>query len=220
MSGKTCSRCGQGKPLGDFYTNANGTQGRMPYCKKCDNARPRKVTAIKVNRVRARHRAVADLIESHRDEFETLLAIRVGEAAEEAEALRATTEGRTHFRDEPVRLRPGKAMPGQKVEDRIDVGRCPHCIKHHDQGHVCARCGMAPIGALRLPDDGDLDEIAVERATHGDPVRLTASERIEVIRRMVKAGRSDAEIAGALHCAAATVLRQRHLHGIESQAAS
>lgn len=149
---KTCSKCGEAKPLAAFYANTNGTHGRMPYCKKCDNARPRKVSAVRINRMRARHRAVADLIDLHEDEFETLLAIRLAEAHDEAERLAQTPEAAEHFKGEPVRLKPGKRMPGEKVGDRIDVARCPHCVKHHDRGHVCPRCGTAPAAGAGAPD--------------------------------------------------------------------
>lgn len=141
---KRCSLCEENKPLDDFYTNANGIQGRMPYCKDCDKARPRRRTNARVIRLRARARAVADLINFHREEWEALFAIRTAEAAEEAEALAATPEAAEHYKDEPVKLRPGQRTEGQTVSDRIDVARCPHCIKHHDKGHVCESCGARP----------------------------------------------------------------------------
>ena len=147
---KQCSKCGESKPLDAFYANVNGTHGRMPYCKKCDNARPRKASALKINRIRARHRAVADLIAMHAETFETLLAIRLAEAKDEAEELAATPEAAEHYQDsEPVRLRPGKRMQGEKVGDRIDVARCSHCVKHHDRGHVCTECGAAPSHGVK-----------------------------------------------------------------------
>jgi hypothetical protein len=139
---KTCPKCQEAKSLDKFYASANGT--RMTYCKKCDNARPRKATNVKVNRMRARHRAIADLIQWHPDDFQALLAIRLAEATEEAEELAATPEAKEHAAGGPVKLKPGKRMPGEKAGDRIDVARCPHCIKSHDRGHVCASCGASP----------------------------------------------------------------------------
>lgn len=214
---KACPNCGETKPLDDFYPHPQTRDGRHLRCKKCDNARPRKVTAAKVNRMRARHRALADLIKFHEDEFQALLAIRLAEAREEAEALANSPEAAEHYQDEPVRLKPGKRMPGEKAGDRIDVARCPHCIRHHDRGHVCPKCGTAPASALRRPEDGILDEIAVERAMHGDPVQLTKAERAEAIRRLAARGTADPDIASRLHCDPATVLRWRRDHEIESE---
>lgn len=216
---KVCSKCGESKPLDDFYARASGTPGHMPYCKTCDNARERKPSSAKINRMRARHRAIADLIKFHEDEFEALLSIRLAEAMVEAEELATTPEAAKHYGNtsEPVRLRRGRRMPGQKAGDRIDVARCPHCIKHHDRGHVCVKCGAAPATALRLPDDGHMDEIAVERAMNGDPVSLTTTERAEAIRRLAARGVSDSTIAKRLHCSDKTVLRVRQEQGVQSQ---
>ena len=142
---KVCSRCKEAKPLSGFYALQSASDGYMPYCKKCDNARPRKPTGTKINRMRARHRAVADLISFHEEEFEALLAIRLAEATEEAAALEETPAAKKHYGGkEPPRLRPGPRMAGETAGDRIDVARCPHCIRHHDAGHVCANCGSIP----------------------------------------------------------------------------
>lgn len=214
---KVCPTCGETKALDDFYPHPQTRDGRHPRCKKCDNAKPRKTTAAKVNRMRARHRALADLIKFHEEEFQALLAIRLAEAREEADALAVDPKGAAHYKNEPVRLKPGKRMAGEKAGDRIDVARCSHCIKHHDRGHVCTKCGAAPAAALRRPEDGVLDDVAIERAMGGDPVQLTATERAEAVRRLAARGVSDAEIASALHCDPQTVLRWRRDHEIESR---
>lgn len=214
---KTCSRCEATKPLGAFYRNANGTHGRMPYCKKCDNARPRKVTAIKINRTRARHRAVADLIAAHEAEFTQLLEARLTEAHIEADVLAATPQAAEHFTSEPVRLRPGPRMTGEQSSDRIDVARCPDCAKHHDRGHKCPNCGVAPTARHRRKSDGILDEVAIERAMAGDTVALTSDERDEAIRRLVDAGISDHQIGQRLHVTDRTILRRRQAMNLESR---
>jgi len=149
MSLKTCSRCGESKPTSEYYKHPQTRDRLAPHCKACDNKRSRKATGTKINRMRARHRAVADLIAFHEDEFVVLLSIRLAEAKEEAEALAATPEAIEHYQSEPVRLKPGQRMMGQSARDRIDVARCPDCIKHHDRGHVCAACGASPT---RRPD--------------------------------------------------------------------
>lgn len=141
---KTCTRCGEHKPPSDYYKHSQTRDRLAPHCKACDNKRSRKVTGTRINRNRARHRAIADLIGFHEDEFSALLAIRLAEAEQEAEALASEPAAKEHYRSEPVRLKPGKRMAGQKAGDRIDVARCPHCVKHHDRGHACASCGASP----------------------------------------------------------------------------
>jgi hypothetical protein len=148
---KTCSLCSETKPLSEFYAAKTGVQGVMPYCKACDCKRPRRKTEARVLRLRARARAVSDLIKFHQDEFDALLAIRTAEAKEEAETLAATPEAAEHFQDTPVMLRPGKRPEGQTVTDRIDVARCPDCVKHHDRGHACTVCGSTPDAPKPLP---------------------------------------------------------------------
>lgn len=142
--GKKCTRCGETKPLSEFYTHPQTRDRLAPHCKKCDNQRSRKATGAKINRTRARHRAVADLITFHEDEFEALLAIRLAEAQAEAEALAHDPVAQDFYHTEPVRLKPGKRMAGQTIRDRIDVARCPECVKHHDRGHACPACGASP----------------------------------------------------------------------------
>jgi hypothetical protein len=59
-------------------------------------------------------------------------------------------------------------------------------------------------------DDGDLDEIAIERAITGDTrVRLTHAEQIEVVRRLSDRGRSIRTIAALLSTSKRTVSRHR-----------
>lgn len=158
MSEKRCNICNKVAPLSDFYDAKPGVPSSR--CKTCDNSRKRKPTQVKINRMRARHRAVADLIGFHVAEFETLLAIRLAEAAEESEGLAQAPQAAAHFKGEPVRLKSGARRSGQKAGDRIDVARCPHCVKHHDRGHVCASCGASPSGQ-NLPRD-----IAVTKERH------------------------------------------------------
>lgn len=214
---KTCTQCGQTKPMAEFYEQAGGKYGREAACRDC-KTQTRSITPNRVVRNRARHRAVAALIDRHRDEFAQLMAAELTTAQAEHEELTAAAAERGQDDAAVARLRPGpKRREQTSGVERLDVARCPHCIKHHDRGHVCAKCGSAPAAALRLPDDGDFDEIAIERAMNGDAVRLTASERLEVVRRLVEQGRSDADIARRLHVDSRSVLRWRNEHRIESQ---
>jgi hypothetical protein len=157
-----------------------------------------KPTAARLIDQRARRRATQTLIEIHRDEFQRLYDLHRAEAEQEAEHLATAPEAVEHYRSEPVRLKPGARLAGQKVGDRIDVARCAHCVKHHDRNHVCPKCGAAPNHALTIRDDGHIDEIAVERAMSGDTVRLTTTERAEAARRMAAKGCSTEEICSKL----------------------
>lgn len=61
------------------------------------------------------------------------------------------------------------------------------------------------------------DDVAIERATAGDPVPLLTHERVEAVRRLAAKGYTDAEIAERLHMTERTVQRTRTKHGIPSQ---
>jgi len=124
---KTCNKCHEVKPRDEFYPD----HGK---CKDCENSRPRERKLTKFIRSRARNRATAELVARHQDEFNALLDLYTEECAKEAEELGGET----------VRLRPGKRRSGQTTVDRVDVGRCPECAKHHDRGHVCPNCGASP----------------------------------------------------------------------------
>jgi DNA-binding NarL/FixJ family response regulator len=54
-----------------------------------------------------------------------------------------------------------------------------------------------------------VDEIAVERATAGDPVRLTIRERSVAVRRLLRHGLTSRAIAERLHLSTRTVERYR-----------
>lgn len=54
------------------------------------------------------------------------------------------------------------------------------------------------------------------RATGGEPMNLTVSEREEAVRRLHAVGLSDGAIAERLHMAGRTALRVRHRLGLEA----
>jgi hypothetical protein len=59
-------------------------------------------------------------------------------------------------------------------------------------------------------DSGDMfDDIAVERAMHGDRVTLTTQERAEATRRLTAAGHTAEDIAARLHTTSRSIQRQR-----------
>jgi hypothetical protein len=115
--------------------------------------RHRPYTEDRAVRNRARHRAVAALVELHRDEFERLYAnemdVAVAEAARIREHVAPTPVATSSAKPREVlatRLRPGPRPAGLPFTDRIrdDVGACPRCAVHHDTGHRCPVCGAEP----------------------------------------------------------------------------
>lgn len=147
MITKRCCVCGETKPADQYYAEKSTADGLQSRCKKCDNARPRQ-TQPRLIRTRARQRATQDTVDAYREYFDHRYEVRLAEATREAESLRQEPAAREHYppaEKEPVRLRPGARAAGEKAGDRIDVARCPHCIKHHDRGHVCTECGRRPV---------------------------------------------------------------------------
>lgn len=192
----TCTKCGQIKPVSDFYSRAKGKP--KPYCKDCDNTRARPASESKLLNNRARHRAVEDLIARHRDEFEDLLALHRLDVKSEAARLTKEAAELGVSGDLP-RLRPGQRKRGQTPVTRLDVGRCTTCARSHDRGHVCPKCGAAPPRAFTRPDDGVVDEVAIERACDGHPIQLTPTERTTAVRHLASRGIEVSQIAKRLH---------------------
>jgi DNA-binding CsgD family transcriptional regulator len=60
-----------------------------------------------------------------------------------------------------------------------------------------------------LEDSDDLDDIAIDEAMRGRPVRLTKAEKAEAVRRMTARGDSAEQIAQRLHVSGRTVQRKR-----------
>jgi hypothetical protein len=143
---RRCWKCHEEKPLDEFHRDARASDGRTTTCKKCVAAKPYKPTLLRVVKTRARKRALAELARRHRDEFQLLLCEHETKAMQEAEKIAADPRARRVYSggSEPVRLRRGRPAEGENLADRIDVGRCPECIRYHDSGHVCANCGRSP----------------------------------------------------------------------------
>lgn len=60
-----------------------------------------------------------------------------------------------------------------------------------------------------VADPDDIDEIAVERACHGDKVPLTKAEQRVAIRKLTRRGMSGAEISALLGVSERSVMRER-----------
>lgn len=65
------------------------------------------------------------------------------------------------------------------------------------------------VPAADASDGREFDEVAIQRAMHGDRVVLTRSERREAVRRLVNRGRSEREIAELLDVTARMVARDK-----------
>lgn len=72
----------------------------------------------------------------------------------------------------------------------------------------------AAVPMLGRDDQDVVDEVAVRRAMGGERLRLTQTERVEVVRRLAARGLSDNRIAGQLGAASRTIQQIRETHGI------
>jgi hypothetical protein len=199
MSGETrrCTACEQTKPLTEFYLRRVDGDDRITRCRDCDNSRPRRRNTGKIVRVRARHRATAELVKRHDAEFRDLLEYFTTVVTDEA-AMLASNNPEVAAAETP-RLRPGAARKGQSRPQRVDLARCAHCIRHHDRGHACAKCGAIPHAALHRQNDGIVDEVAIERRMAGEPVALTTAELEEAARQLGARGFTTTQITRRLH---------------------
>lgn len=137
---KRCSKCGQTKPLSEFYTATDRRDGHGSHCRACNNQRP--PTEARLLRSRARHAAYAVLVEHHRGEFDRLLTVEYDRVCVEHDRLKAAAEARGQHDADLARLKPGPKRKDQDdVTQRLDVARCPSCHTHHDDAHVCPSCG-------------------------------------------------------------------------------
>ncbi len=68
---------------------------------------------------------------------------------------------------------------------------------------------VAPADRTGPTGGKDIDEVAVERAVHGDRVALNTAERREAVRRLTVSGVSGPEIALRLGVCGRTVTRAR-----------
>lgn len=67
---KTCTRCGETKPVAEFHRNRTRRDGLQSRCKVCQRAAVS--SDENTARSRARGRAIQRLIEAHRSEYERL----------------------------------------------------------------------------------------------------------------------------------------------------
>lgn len=145
---KHCPHCDQDKSVEDFHSSKQSWDGLMGWCRTCMNTRPAPPqTLVRACRNRARSRAMSELTRLHPEEFDKLYKRFHKEALEEATELAEAEAAKELYGDGPgehVRLRPGRRNKEQSVVDRIDVARCPECVRFHDRGHKCDVCGSLP----------------------------------------------------------------------------
>lgn len=134
---KTCTKCGESKPLNAFYASKQVLSGISSMCIACNNSRP--ITPTRIVRNRARSRSYVVLAERHAAEFEQILAAQLSRAQKEHQLIQSAVAGQPDAAT--ARLRPGPKRDGETVLDRLDVARCPVCHTHHDADHTCAECG-------------------------------------------------------------------------------
>jgi hypothetical protein len=145
-------------------------------------------------RSRARARALAKLARLYPDEYQTIYQLVLQHVHKEAQALLAVAPDATIGPRGVVLLRRGIVPTDQDIEDRIVLnppGICPSCARVHDGGHHCPHCGAQlgePRTGQRLRSDGLIDQVSVERAVRGEPVRLTPEERLVAVKMLVDRG--------------------------------
>lgn len=150
---KTCPKCNEEKPATAefFYRDKRSGDGLGSWCKTCVNGRAKPQTRARIIRTRARHRAMQQLVELHREEFEALYEDARAEAIEEDDRLTADPENHARFDAETVRLRSGRRKPGETPEARVDETWCVECSVYHAQDHHITT-------HVRLVHNGDLEE--------------------------------------------------------------
>lgn len=116
-------------------------------------------------------------------------------------------------RTKRLAARKGWAPPLAWDDDAIDDPHAQpadsiHIASDPTQTSPFVRHGRTPLAA-RIAADNHVDQVAVERAIHGDPVNLTPSEVSQVIRTMTGMGHSASQIADRLRLSERTVQRWR-----------
>ena len=113
-------------------------------------------------------------------------------AARHPGSRKVTYFGSTHPLADAARRRCRVARhgTGRTLVGEVACGRCWETTIRTDE-QVVIECGLPREIVV---DRSFVDEIAVARALHGEPVALTSAERQEAIRRLARQGLSKAQV--------------------------
>lgn len=125
---KTCSACGEAKPLGEFYEHPNGAQGRDSRCKGCSRAKAREYhQANRTHRNAQRRRRVQRNPAAHAATLrKAALKRQYGLSVEQYEAMVAAQGGKCRICNKA----PGRV----RLAVDHDHGCCP------TRGKSCGQC--------------------------------------------------------------------------------
>jgi hypothetical protein len=176
---KRCKRCGEVKPLSDFYRESGCRDGHRPECKECNlaarKAKYRENPAKEIARVRAWRR-------KHREQFnEYQREYRVRRAAEIREGHLRRTFGLTQADyDELLAAQGGGcAVCGEPPPE----GRSLHVDHDHATGRVrgllCFRCNG---GLGQFSDDPERLVTVIDYLTRSDELHETVVDRARALR--------------------------------------
>jgi hypothetical protein len=176
---KRCKKCGETKPLEDFYQEKAGRDGHRPECKACNLA------AKKLWYANNRDRAIATVKQWQTDNPERVLESRRAYRAANPEKIR---EGH-------LRRRFGLTLDGYAAMLEAQGGRCAICGRpeppgkslHVDHDHetgvvrglLCFSCNAA-IG--KLADDVDRLQRAIAYLDGGGCVPAEVAEQEALVR--------------------------------------
>jgi hypothetical protein len=177
---KRCKKCGQVKPLDDFYRNKLGADGRRPECKACNLAaraakyaedpapyiarvkRWQQANAEHLNRYRREYRGRPDRKRADRDAH---LRRKFGIGIDDYECMFTAQGG-------------GCAICGAPPPDAMSL----HVDHDHDSGCVrgllCVSCNNA-LGAFR--ESHDLFAAAADYLDRDDELAQLARERVKAL---------------------------------------
>ncbi len=162
---RTCTACGETKPMVDFLHAGSGSYTRM--CRRCTTSQSYQRSLARAKRVkdrkiynRAYHRTKARVIEhfqvTNPEWWNRVLAEEQAAAEAEYEELGGAN------------LMPGPKAKHEEVAARI-AKECTSCGTHHGLGHMCTVCGSTP--------DQPMDIIAIAELASGqfslDPHKTT-----------------------------------------------
>ena len=145
---KTCKRCGESKPLTEFYANPTGRQGTRPECKTCTNSRRKRWYAEN------REREIERVLAWQRENPEAVAA--------RTEAFRAAGKKKIADRKSHLKRKYGLTIEEYDAMLAAQDGGCASCGKPNpdnvDHDHETGRvrgilCWNCNVGVGQFEDD-------------------------------------------------------------------